>query len=357
MTKYSRTLIPLCNCLRGVLPEDPDWMGLIGLANQTLTTTSLMPFVEQYADRIPEDVSRYVREMFSRNQMRNDLLAAQLEESIEALNQAGVTPILLKGAAMLAMSPQTKCATKLMSDLDIAVSPNETKMTADALSRIGYQLHAEATPGGQKWYTDWKRSQDVGMIDLHGGLPGPAFFYHEIGDIRRHCELVSVGSGSAYVPSAAFHALIVTIHDQFQDYDYWLGNIDLRHLLYLRDLIQSPNGFDWDLLRALTPDALARNALETQLISLFFLLDVDIPDDFRARWIPRLQHLRRVYQAKLPLLRTAFLPLAVLDYSNYRRGIAANQKHIDAGRTDKAAPMKATSRLVTLSRRQHFGKV
>ena len=353
MTRHSRALIPLCDCLRGSLPKDPDWMAILGLANQTLTTTSLMPFVEQFSDSIPADVTQYVRELFERNLMRNRLLAAQLEEAIGSLNQVGVTPILLKGAAMLALAPRTKSATKLMADLDIAVSPDETQTAADALSRIGYQLHAEATPGGQKWYTDWKRSRDVGMIDLHGGLPGPAYFYRDMGDTSRYCELVTVGSGSAYVPTAAFHVLIITIHDQFQDYDYWLGNIDLRHLLDLRDLIQSSDGFDWDLLRSLTPDALARNALETQLISLFSLLGVDIPDELRARWIPRLQHLRRVYQARIPMLRTAFLPLAVLDYSNYRQGVAASQRQADSHRIDKATPARATS----LSRRQHYGKV
>jgi hypothetical protein len=55
-------------------------MGIIGLANQTLTTPSLMLLINRCADRIPADVCLYVREIFDRNLQRNDRLVAQLTE-------------------------------------------------------------------------------------------------------------------------------------------------------------------------------------------------------------------------------------------------------------------------------------
>lgn len=321
MTNHSPALLQLCECYRGCVPTNPDWMGLIGLANQTLTTPSLMPLINRCADRIPADVCLYVREIFERNLQRNDRLVAQLTEIIEAINNRGITAVLLKGAALLATAAPEQRGSKLMSDLDIMVSPQEVEETMNGLLSLGYSVDFETPPAMKKWYADLKRPSDVGMVDLHCQLPGPEFFYRPAGDARQYYKLIQVGQGSAYVPSATYHSLIMIVHDQFQDHDYWVGDIDLRHLLDLRYLSGSEDGIDWDLLSSFAPDKLARNALETQLVALHFLLGVDVPAAMRARLIPRLQHKRRLAQARFPMLRGAFLAMAMLDYKNHREGV------------------------------------
>jgi hypothetical protein len=90
----------------------------------------------------------------------------------------------------------------------------------------------------------------------------------------------------------------------------------MRHLLDLRDLRHSTG----------LANKLARNALETHLVALFSLLAVDVPAGMRTRLIPRLQHRRRLAQARLPLLRQAPLPIAILDYRNYREWLGASNK-------------------------------
>jgi len=121
------------------------------------------------------------------------------------------------------------------------------------------------------------------------------------------------------IPSSTYQALMLIIHDEFQDSGYWLGNIDMRHLVQLRDLAVS-RCIDWEMLADLTPSKLARNALETQLVMLSSLLGVDVPSRMRARFIPRLQCRRRLAQARYPLLRQALLPIALLDHRNHLEG-------------------------------------
>ena len=41
MASHGTSLSHLCQCFRGVLPKDIDWISVISLANQTLTTPAL----------------------------------------------------------------------------------------------------------------------------------------------------------------------------------------------------------------------------------------------------------------------------------------------------------------------------
>ena len=283
MEMYNRSLFDLCECFQGRLPKQADWMSLLDLANRTLTTPALVDFTLEFRHQIPAEVGRYVQEMYDRNLLRNARLVEQLRESVIALNDRGITPVLLKGSAMLATSSRTHWGSKLMSDLDIMVSPTEVDAALDSLFAIGYTVHFQANRDDKKWYADLKRPCDVGMIDLHRSAPGPAYFYGSAGDAYQHSELISVGNGRVYVPSAAYQAFTLIIHDQFQDSDYWTGHIDIRHLLDLRDLARSSKGIDWTTLTSFASGKLARNALETQLMLLASLLEVDVPAPIRAR--------------------------------------------------------------------------
>jgi hypothetical protein len=326
MAAHRKALTTLCASLRGELPKGVDWVSLIGTANETLTTPALIDLVRDFERHIPTDVCAYVQNIYQRNMARNDRLTAQLEEAVVAINARGVIPVLLKGSAMLAIRPPAQCGTRLMADLDILVAPDQVEAALGALAETGYQLHFETPPTDEKWFAELKRPHDVGMIDLHRHAPGPSFFYSPAGDMLKHCRLVPVGRGSAYIPTPTYRALILIIHDQFQDYDYWLGGIDVRHLLELRDLANSPQGIDWDELASFAPSKLARNAVESQLVALAELLGVDVPVRMRNRLIPRLQFRRQLAQARFPVMRWPLLLMAVVDYINYRNGPGAKYR-------------------------------
>ena len=206
----------------------------------TLTTPALQDVIERFGGEIPADVRRYIGEIFARNLVRNDRLAAQLKEVLAALNACGITPTLVKGSAMLATSSRMKMGRRLVSDLDLVVSPDEFEAAFDCLLRLGYGVLYRAPDAAAKRFADLARPGDVGTIDLQQCPPGHRFFYSAAGDIKFHRHL----QRSAYIPSPTYHALMLIIHDQFQDADYWVGNIDLRHLLDLRDLANSPGGID-----------------------------------------------------------------------------------------------------------------
>jgi hypothetical protein len=133
----------------------------------------------------------------------------------------------------------------------------------------------------------------------------------------------------------------------------------MRHLIELRNLAISPEGIDWETLAALTPSKLARNALETQIVALFCLLGVDVPTRMRSRFVPRLQHRRRLAQARVPLLRQVLLPIAILDYRNYRDELGRSNSGGEIASDRKWALLKSDTLrfLLALSREQRAGKI
>jgi hypothetical protein len=330
-------------------------MSVISLANRTLTTPALQDLAEHFSDEIPEEVRRYISEIFTRNLARNDRLTEQLTEALAALDAHRITPTLLKGSAMLATLSRAKMGRRLVTDLDLMVSPDEAGAALDCLQHLGYRIHAKTADGGPKWYADLARPDAVGMIDLHQHPPGHRFFYSAAGDVRHHCRL----QGAAYIPSATYQALMLIIHDQFQDSDYWVGKIDRRHLLDLRDIANSPDGIDWNLLASLAPGKLARNAIETQLITLNLLLGVSVPDQMRRRMIPRLQYWRRRLQAHLPGLYHAMFFLVLFDYGKYRAevGLAERSAHQPAPGRWRLPKINTARFLLARAREQHAGKV
>ena len=356
MDDYNRSLKQLCECFRGEFPKQADWVRLVGLANRTLTTPSLREFALRFKDRIPADLFECIAEMHRRNLERNDRLTAQLAEAVAALNEAGIVPVLLKGAATLATSERLNCGSKLMCDLDIMVVPAEMIASVQALQGVGYRVIHETPPHAERWYADLMRRRDAGAIDLQSQLPGPAFFYPGQRQFRNHCRPVAIGQGTALVPCATYQALILVIHDEFLDNGYWVGHMDLRHLLDLRDLVRT-GGVDWQMLSSLAPSRLARNALETQMVALSSMLGTDVPASLRRRWMPRLQHWRRTCLARFPFLRLPLLLFALLDYGNYVRGPGeAIRRPTGFGRL--RVPKSSTLRsLLALSATQRAGKI
>lgn len=359
MHNQGASIIQLCQCLRGTPPAGADWMSIIALANQTLTTPKLIECLRRFPDRVPPDAARYLEEIFERNLRRNDRLLAQLQEAVTALNAKGVTPVLMKGTAMLATRSRSQAASRLISDLDIVVAPDEADVALTCLLEIGYRIHYQAPRDASKWYADLQRPQDAGTIDLHQALPGSAFFYRSHKDIKQYCALCEGEHGAAYIPSAVYQTFLLIVHDQFQDSDYWVGALDLRHLLDLRDLIHAPEAFDWNLLASLCSGRLARNAVETQLVSLHALLDVQVPIEMRARLMPRLQHWRRVLTSRMPALRHALLALTLFDFRNYRSEIGRAERiaRHQKPKTWVLPKMDTVRFLLELSHERRSGKV
>jgi len=295
-------------CLDGPPLADVDWTGVIALANRTLTTGTLAQRLAA-STALPEDVQTFLGAVHARALERDRRMREQLAEAVTCLNRADIRPILLKGSAILA-TPGVDARGRLLSDLDLMVHPSALACAGEALATIDYVRQTEMSDPTVAHI--FARSRDAGTIDLHYRLKAarPQF---DFARLAACCSPVRVGTGEALLPSPTAQTLIIILHDQLKDRDYWRGLIDLRHVLDIIALARTPEGIDWDLLDSWFPERQPRTALRTQLVTIEALLRIGVPPWLIKGWWPRMQHRRRMLQAKWPALAPLFtlLTLAV----------------------------------------------
>ncbi|MBS3651687.1 nucleotidyltransferase family protein [Pseudaminobacter sp. 19-2017] len=285
MIRAGNALEALIAGLRGGPIATPDVRAVIALANHTLLTPALFSSLARTGeiDRLPQDAREYLSFIHESNRQRNLRLRAQLNEAVAALNRCGITPVLLKGAVPLFLSPVDRLPSRMASDLDVSVEAADELRARACLERLGY-VQVTGARG-------MARPQDVGILELRqsraGGFETP--------------NLVERNGLLAKIPSVQSRALHWILHDLLKEGDYWRGRIDLRHLHDLAELAEA-EGVDWKALRASLPDQTARNALDAQLLALHQFFDIRIPAEWARRPIVRLQHWRRVFTAKHPVM-------------------------------------------------------
>lgn len=349
-------VVQLMACLDGRTPEDVDWTEIIAVANRTLTTGTLAQRQRINGPMaLPDDVKSFFAAVHARTLDRDQRMRGQLVEAVACLNRADITPMLLKGAALLAM-PGVDLRGRLLSDLDIMVPPSALARAGEALGKIGYVRQIETSDPSVAHI--FARPRDAGTIDLHYRLKTqrPRFDFARLASC---CVLVGVGSGEALLPSPTAQALILILHDQLKDRDYWRGLVDLRHVLDIDALARTPEGIDWDLLDSWFLERQPQTALRTQLVTIEALRGIGVPPRLIRGWWPRLQHRRRMLQARWPALGPIFtlLTLALDPPRHCWKAIDGNVKLLQGSKIAPGIFARAASGLRRIHRRSAPGKL
>ena len=360
MSDKGAALRQLCHCLCGRPPSDPDWDAIVTLASHSLTIPALKIFSDRFPALVPDDAKSYINTMYTSNLRRNEKLVEQIAEAAAVLNEAGIQPTLLKGAARLVQKTGEHLGTRITWDLDILVAPDEAERSFAALKQFGYTVRALAPSSSSHWHSTLIRVNEAACIDLHVRPPGYQYFPEAY---RLDSEIMKCGGALVAVPRPIAQALILIIHDQLHDADYLLGRISLRHLVDLRELVHSPAGIDWGQLEAHFSTPFLKRAFDTQLVSLWSLLDVDIPGTIRRRAIPRFQHWRRMQQLSRPSTRNLLLAVTLaIDWPIYLAHRFRPHDRItnDHGASSSTKGQTSRSRfhfLRELSEKERLGKV
>ena len=305
MTSDNRVLTELIGFLTGKLTTVRDWRATVAMAGSTLTIGNFAEVALAAGPvALPSQYMELLQDIRKRARERNNRLKQQLAEVLPALNDAGVEPVAMKGMARMLCSRQEQ--SRLLADIDILVPHDRRDSCENALVRLGYQR----MDGGEQGVTPvFGRACDVGTIDLHSSLK-PDYIglgYHSVAPL---CAPATLGGGTLLLPNATCQLLLMIIHDQLNDRDYWRGLIDIRHLIDTYWLVLE--GVDWTLLGTYFATGTSKRAFQVQMQTAAALLDIEIPSDQLGNGWSRFQLARRRLQMRAPVSRFFFIPLTIL---------------------------------------------
>ncbi|MBX7496305.1 nucleotidyltransferase family protein [Qipengyuania sp. 6B39] len=285
----------ICEALRGAPPRGADWDSLLALANRTLTTPALAAALAGRGD-IPRDVTAFLATIAERARQRHAMMHGQLGVAVAALAAAGVTPILIKGAAFMADGSRQP-GDRICADLDLMIPFDGAEAAVAALEGLGYARRPSAAPPDVG--LNLARGSDAGGLDLHFCLPS-LHRYCGYDDLAPRCRAIAVGEAQALLPSHSVQAALLVAHDEIQERGYWRGSIDLRHLHDIAASVAVHGPLDAEAMQALFPDRQGRRILASCLLTLETVFAIALPSGLQAAPRARLQARRKLWQVGAP---------------------------------------------------------
>jgi hypothetical protein len=197
----------------------------------------------------PPEVSDFFEAIHELNAERNRQLLAEVEALALLLNNAGIEPVLLKGAAYLAAGLYPDPADRLLQDIDFLVEPSVSRQAFGIVEGAGYEPY---TPNP----TALVLHHYPALTQLH---KVPVEIHHAIGsgacaeilpakEIIESSTLLHLGAARVRVPSPEHLITHLIVHSQMQHGGYYRIWPPLRAMF---DLLLLDRRFPtaWDAVR------------------------------------------------------------------------------------------------------------
>lgn len=214
------------------------WNDVLALAGDLLVEPALWPAVCRSRPDMPAAIVEQLREQNLANTVRNVRLRRALTEAVQALNEWGVVPLLIKGAAKLVDGTPAAAGDRFMIDLDLVVRDEEVAAAGEALAGLGYEadrskpfLHPHEVP--------FERHGSPGPIELHVELGSPPIpFVLPVAEAWEESSELLIGDARARMLSPTHEVLHNILHSAVQDLNHAVGDLPLRQLLTLSALVR-----------------------------------------------------------------------------------------------------------------------
>jgi hypothetical protein len=195
-----------------------DWNRLVQFASEENALIALRKCLAGDAGKtIPVNVERQVAILSLDREFRMRRLQERLEQSVVALNRAGIEPLLLKGGA-LAYTVYCSFAARPMRDIDLLVPPDRADDARSIMLQSGWQLDPEL-PGDRSYdahhhLPPLRDAVSSGLrLEIHRALMAAGHpFRFTRDELWSAARRVQVGAGHALVMHPSHHAVHIAIH-------------------------------------------------------------------------------------------------------------------------------------------------
>jgi hypothetical protein len=324
----TEAIIFLCQCLGSSNEPEQDRKGLIAeiesgkvhwepvlkvaSENRFYMSIALFRALEdkKLLDLLPEGLHEYLLEIRDLNSARNERLKKQIIEISKILNEVGIEPILIKGAANTMAGLYPDPATRVMEDVDILVTEEESLKALNALQKAGYRRTQKCLDAGD--FQDLPESHlecpgQLGIVDLHRDLNDTQGYYIlNNNDIVKTSILLEVEGARMRVPSATECIKIQVCHSYSSSIHHLLVNDTQLRDLFDCYLLTSQNKYkiDWNEIVKCFSNCRHRNYLQNYFLLIERLFGKTSPIKKTSHpffWL----HLKRTFiPLRFPIIKT-----------------------------------------------------
>ena len=197
-----------------------------------------------FLETAPAELAEFLAVTDRLNLGRNAAIVEEMIEFVERLNRLGISPIALKGGALLLDKHLPEHDAVMLSDLDLLVQAEEIEGAISAATSLGYRA-ISGTPDGHSvvlWHPE-----RIASIDLH----------HDLGPQRRVLAAVEANGRAERAGALPLRRLSPTdraihniYHAQVQNRNHRLAILSLHQLCNLGLLVRGHGDrIDWEFVR------------------------------------------------------------------------------------------------------------
>ena len=235
-----------------------DWEAVAKIAGNHSIVQALYPALvdKNLIDQIPNEFILYIQELNQLNCKRNSLMKSQLMDAVSVINDLGVEPLLMKGAAHLFLDTFSDYGDRLLSDIDVLVPENEIKGVSKSLIKFGYRYTGEHMNFiyTHHHYPPLIKDGECAMVELHRDLvrcSKQKIFPTKLA-WEKSVDITLPNQSKAKVLIPTYRVFHSFLHSAVVDRLHQKGYIEIRQLHELaRTQLMYGSDIDWEEMLAL----------------------------------------------------------------------------------------------------------
>ncbi len=268
---------------RVLIARGIEWDGFLDLSwRHGLMPLTNRHLLNSFADAVPAEHLKRIREDFRHNAARNLLLTNELCEMLDALGAQGLGARPLKGPAL---ARQVYGDIKLRSfvDLDLLVRAADATRAGEVLASLGYRPHLQLSPAQEAMLSRsecdrvYLREGRNLMCELHWAVTPPYFSVPlRTEAIFSDLTRIELCGREVAVPSDEIMLLLLCVNGAK---DLWRS---LEHVSAVAELARTRPALRWERVMKLAEEVGARRMLLLGLHLARALLEAPLPRELEA---------------------------------------------------------------------------
>ncbi len=260
-----------------------NWPLIVTISSRHLVTPALFASFQVHGltEILESEVRNYLSIIHQLNLARNKNILKEVHDVVFKLNDVGVQPTLIKGAAHLTSGLYKDPGARIMSDIDMLVPESQLMSCVGALKSLGYgsKNPFDGELKGHHFPRLIHPNREVG-IELHRWATSKNAIKAE--EIFGASSLWEINGNKFRIPSRE-HALMINIIHAHTGALRFPGQINFRANMDHALLIQAPGEkVDWARISEALCSVSEKKAMEAFLDTNYWLMAVPLPLPLRT---------------------------------------------------------------------------